>query len=77
MIVHEGAGIAVIGFVIGTLGALALTRLMGALLYGVATTDPVTYVAVAAVLLVAAVAACWAPARRATRVNPTIAMRAD
>lgn len=68
---------AVIGLVVGTLGALALTRVMGALLFGVATTDPVTYVGVAAVLLVAAVVACWAPARRATRVDPTIAMRAD
>ncbi|MFN0179645.1 MAG: hypothetical protein ACKVZ0_12675 [Gemmatimonadales bacterium] len=68
---------AVIGLVVGTLGALALTRVMGALLFGVATTDPVTYVGVAAVLLVAAVVAFWAPARRATRVDPTIAMRAD
>ena len=66
-----------ISLVIGVFGALALTRLLNSLLFGVGATDPVTFVAI--VLLVSAVAfiAAWVPARRATRVDPIIALRAE
>jgi putative ABC transport system permease protein len=61
---------------IGLLGALALTRVMRSLLYGVGTYDPVTFVGVAAALAGVALAACWLPARRAALVDLIVALRA-
>jgi len=65
------------GIVLGTAVALALTRVMSTLLYGVSPMDPVTYAAVAASLATVALLATYLPARRASRVDPVIALRAD
>ncbi|HET9399803.1 MAG TPA: ABC transporter permease [Candidatus Acidoferrales bacterium] len=64
-----------LGIAIGIPGALALTRLMSTLLYGVTSSDPVTYVSVALILGVVAICACYLPARRAMRVDPLVALR--
>jgi putative ABC transport system permease protein len=58
-------------------GAVALTGLLKGLLFQVTATDPETYAAVSALLLFAALAACWAPARRAVRINPQQALRCE
>ena len=76
-VVGEGARVAVLGVVIGLVGAYALTRTLGALLYGVAATDALTYGAAALLVFMIALAATWGPARRASRVDPKVAMAAD
>jgi putative ABC transport system permease protein len=68
---------AIIGVVVGIAGAVALGRYLNTLLYGVAATDPATFAAIALALLGVAAVACWIPARRATRVDPLIAVRAE
>jgi putative ABC transport system permease protein len=68
---------AVFGVAAGIAGALLLSQSLRALLYGVAATDPWTFAAMAVVLLAVAAAACWLPARRATRVDPLIAVRSE
>ena len=60
---------------VGIVGSLALTRLMTNLLFGVSAYDPLTFLAVAGLLLVVALAACYIPARRAMRVDPIVALR--
>ena len=77
MILRQGLTLVVIGLVLGIGGALALSRLMDGLLFGVGTTDPLTFVAVALVLLAVAGTACLVPARRATTIDPLIALRAE
>lgn len=74
-----GQGLALIGagLIIGVAGALALTRLVASLLYGVSPTDPLTFVAIAVLLLSAAAAATYVPARRATRTDPMIVLRTE
>jgi ABC-type antimicrobial peptide transport system permease subunit len=66
-----------IGIAAGMVGALALARLMGALLFETEPTDPVTYLIVAGTLTLVAVAACLVPAFRAARIDPVLAMRAE
>jgi putative ABC transport system permease protein len=68
---------AVAGVVIGVVGAVLLGRYLDTLLYGIAATDPATFAAIAVALVAVALIACWVPARRATRVDPLIAVRAD
>jgi putative ABC transport system permease protein len=75
MILRQGARLALAGVVTGLLGALLLTQLMASLLYGVGARDPLTYAAVAILLVLVALAASYLPARRATRVDPVIALR--
>jgi predicted permease len=75
LVVGQGAKLAVAGVAIGIVGGLMLTRLMSGLLYGVHATDPVTYGAVALLLMIVALAACYIPARRAMRVDPMVALR--
>jgi putative ABC transport system permease protein len=75
MVLGEGMRLVLAGLVLGVAGALAATRLMSGLLYGVEATDPVTFLAVSAVLVTVAVAACLVPARRATTVDPMVALR--
>jgi putative ABC transport system permease protein len=74
-ILREGAGLAVVGVAIGSASALALSRALAGLLFGVRATDPATFVAVAALLLAVALAACYIPAQRAMRVDPMVALR--
>ena len=75
MVVRQGFGTVAIGLATGLVAAFAGTRLLADLFYGVKPTDPVTFGAVAALLLGVALFACWLPARRATRVSPLAALR--
>jgi len=75
LVVRQALLLALIGSAIGIVGALALSRLMASQLYGVQPTDPITFVTVAALLMIVSLAASYIPARRAMRVEPTIALR--
>jgi predicted permease len=75
LVLGEGTRTALLGIGIGLAAALGLTRLMASVLYGVSATDPLTFVAVAGVLTMVALAACYIPARRAMRVDPIVALR--
>jgi putative ABC transport system permease protein len=75
MVVGDGMKLAVIGMLIGIVGAALLTRYLASELYGIKTTDPFTYVGVALGLAAVAAAACYFPARRATKVDPITALR--
>jgi predicted permease len=77
LVVRRGLGLAAAGLVIGGVGAVALTRFMSTLLFGVTPTDPMTFTLVALVLAAAALAASYFPARAATTVDPIIALRAE
>jgi predicted permease len=74
-VLGEGARMALVGVGIGIAAAYALTRLMSKLLYGVSATDPLTFLAVAILLTLVALAACYIPARRAMHVDPIVALR--
>jgi len=75
MVLSHGAKMALLGVAIGMCGAFALTRLMTNLLFGVSPLDPFTFATVAALLALVALAACYLPARRVTRVDPMVALR--
>jgi ABC-type antimicrobial peptide transport system permease subunit len=75
LVLGHGARMALIGVVIGTIGALGLMRLMANQLFGVSAHDPLTFAGVAMLLIIVAVAACYIPARRAMRVDPMVALR--
>jgi putative ABC transport system permease protein len=77
LVVGQAMTPALIGVVLGLAGAWSATRLMSSLLFGVSATDPITFIAVALFLLGIAAIASWLPARRATRVDPLIALRAE
>jgi ABC-type antimicrobial peptide transport system permease subunit len=77
MVLRQGLGLAATGIVAGLAGAFALTRLMASLLYNVRPHDPLTFAAVTVALLLVALAASILPARRATKVSPITALRAE
>jgi putative ABC transport system permease protein len=75
MVIGHGLKLAFVGVAIGILGALGLTRFVSSLLYGVKPTDPLTFIAVSVILIAVALLACYIPARRATKVDPMVALR--
>jgi len=77
LVIVQGMNVAIYGLAAGTLAALALTRVLGSLLFAVRPTDPATFVAVVIVLCITAIVACYVPARRATKVDPVIALRQE
>jgi putative ABC transport system permease protein len=77
LIIKQGVLLMVIGLGLGLAGALLLTRLMTSVLYGVSATDAVTFASVTALLGLVVLLACWIPARRATKVDPLVALRRE
>jgi putative ABC transport system permease protein len=77
MVVRQGMALALLGLAIGVPSALVLTRLMASLLFQITPRDPLTFGGVAALLVAVALAACYVPARRATRVDPIVALRCE
>jgi len=76
-IMKQGLVLATVGIALGLAGAMGLNRLIASLLFGVQPTDPVTLTTVIATILLIAAFACWLPAWRASRVNPSVVLRAD
>ena len=74
-IVWNGLLLALMGVGVGLIGSALLTQLISNMLYGVSTTDPATFLSVAAILTAVAAVASYVPARRATKVDPMIALR--
>ncbi|MGH7341952.1 MAG: hypothetical protein ACREKH_15790 [Candidatus Rokuibacteriota bacterium] len=77
MVLRQGLGLTLVGLVAGLAGALAVNRLAAALFLGVEPADPATYGAVAVFICLVGLVACYAPARRATRVDPIVVLRQD
>ena len=77
MVITQGMRLGLLGVAIGLVAALALSQFMKQLLFGLTPVDPVTYSLIAAMLTIVVLVACWVPARRATRVDPMLALRCD
>jgi putative ABC transport system permease protein len=76
-VVRRGIALAGIGIAAGCVGAVAIGRLLTSLLYGLSATDPLALAVAVALLSLVALAACWLPARRASRIDPVTALRAN
>jgi ABC-type lipoprotein release transport system permease subunit len=77
LVIGRGLKLALMGLTLGLVAALAVTRYVASLLYGITTTDPGALIGVTFLVLVAASLACWIPARRATKADPMLALRAE
>ena len=77
MVMRQGMTLVVAGLAVGVVGAFALTQLMSALLFSIEPTDPLTFLAVALVLIAVAAVSCFLPARRVTAIDPMIALRSE
>jgi predicted permease len=75
MILRQGARLAIVGSVIGVVGAFFLRKIMSSFLYGLSANDPLTLCAVPCFMVLVIIFACWLPARRATKINPMVALR--
>ena len=77
LVIRQGATLAIAGGVVGVVGGIAAARFLASSLYGVSASDPLTFATVALLLASVALMACWIPARRATKVDPMVALRCE
>jgi putative ABC transport system permease protein len=77
MVLRQGMTLALAGIVLGLLGALAMTRLLEGMLFGIRMDDPTTFLLAPTCVIVVSLLACYLPARRAARVDPAVSLKAD
>jgi ABC-type lipoprotein release transport system permease subunit len=77
LVLRQGMRLAMLGVLLGLIGAVTMTRWLAGLLYDVSATDPLTFAVIALLPMIVATLACWIPARRATKVDPLVALRCE